>query len=1259
MDKLKSWKNWILILVCMCINLAGRSLALRLDLPIWFDAVGTIIAAIELGPLPGAVCGVLLNVITSSGEKAALPYLVVSALIGISAGLLYPRKNRTYLKLATAGVVTGLVSAAVSTSINLFTYGGLTGNAFGDALMEMIARDVQVPIITSFLGEAFVDIPDKVISFFVALVLIRLIKPFGRMMKKKEMMALLIIPLLGMSLSGPVLASDFGAEYAGSVFDADTGLESLEVSSIVQTPDGYMWAGTYSGLYRYDGYRFRRFELDEKLQSITDLFVDSKGNLWIATNDNGAARYDIASGELSFFTKEEGLPSNVIRSVTEDKAGDIYISSAGKLCRINSSDGSINIYKESSFVGIRSLASSGDTVMGIRPDGSVVVFKEGKLIYVLGGNYTCAAPEGDGNFILGSATDITGRVYMSEGNTEIVKHYSPGLSYFNKILYSSEFKGYFVCCEDGLGFISDKGSTTILTTDDFGNSIEDVCIDYQGNVWFASSKQGVKKFSWNPFEDIFSKANLTGSVVYSVLVRKGLLYAGTNKGLVTIDLKTYYSVPIPHPHYLGGCRISNIMCDSYGNLWFSTYGDYGLVELKSDDSIVYFNEESAGTEGDKFLFAKELSDGRIIAATNTGLNYIKHDRVIKTLGERNGVTSQIECAIESDDGKIFAGTDGEGIYVIEDGRIVRNIASDVGLNTMVVLKIVPCTGGYIYVTSNALYYNNGTSIKRLKKFPYSNNYDVFISDEGKAWVMSSGGIFVLEEKDLLSDGEYDYTLFNRGRGLQTSVTSGSNYVLYGDRLYISCIDGVRRISTTNYDSFNNDYKIDLSAVMAGDAIIEPENGVYNIPAIDGRIQFEVAVMNYTLSNPLLHIYLKGAEDEGITVYQKNMQVLTFTNLPYGDYELNVEVMDTAGNEVIRREVFPVHKESLLYEKPYFKLYLTTVLAFFVIYLGLVINNIFQNLSKVQKLQQQASNDPLTGLLNKRGGAEVLEQVCASRDGYLVLLDLDSFKSVNDLYGHDVGDRVLIDLSGILKKYAGPDDVLCRVGGDEFVAFYRNRDRADLVHLSGQYNEEITRLAKKQMGEDMNIPLGVSMGAVPVEKDSEGKRESYEELFKKADRAMYVVKNSGKHSICIYGDEQVRGDYDDKRKASGIADFRKIFGERGELGRAYRVDKERMQDVYRVLYRMKKNEILSGVLLRFAVETKEGEGEEVMDRFASLLLKSLRGSDIFGIDGHSTAVALLLSANEEEAEAAAKRIVNKWNEQSENAEYSVSYEKEML
>ena len=181
--------------------------------------------------------------------------MAVSIAIGVCVGVFYPRRKRNVFKAISTMVMTGILSAVISTPLNIIIYDGKTGNAWGDSFMDMLSSDIQVQALNSFLGEAFVDIPDKVVSFIIAFCLMKLI---GLVSKSHRTAAKAFGALLALSVTAPLMlypvksyAVDFESEYAGTLYDTESGLESVEINAIAQTKDGYMWVGSFSGLYRY------------------------------------------------------------------------------------------------------------------------------------------------------------------------------------------------------------------------------------------------------------------------------------------------------------------------------------------------------------------------------------------------------------------------------------------------------------------------------------------------------------------------------------------------------------------------------------------------------------------------------------------------------------------------------------------------------------------------------------------------------------------------------------------------------------------------------------------------------------------------------------------------------------------------------------------------------------------------------------------------------------------------------------------------
>ncbi len=724
-------------------------------------------------------------------------------------------------------------------------------------------------------------------------------------------------------------SENFQSEHEAVLYGSGNGLISSEANAIAQTNDGYIWAGTYSGLYRFDGVRFEKFDKDPRLCAVMQLFVDSKGKLWIGTNDAGIACYTPETEEIIFYTMEDGVAADSIRAITEDLQGNIYVGTVSSLTMITPKGEVYSPEKWDSLNGVSSLCCGTDGVIcGVTNAGVLFFLENGELVYQRefgrqGFYYTTVTDAKMNSFLVGTSGNQAEWLVFNGKETrrlEFVTHNA--ISYFNEILYDDETGSVFFCAENGLGMMTSNGTMMNLTREKFDSSISDVMKDYQGNIWFTSNKQGIMEYTADPFIDVFLRAGLSDEVVNALMVKDGLIYVATDSGLRILDARTYQERDYPYLSYFENIRIRHIMEDSQHQLWISTYGPDGLVRVDADGEVKLFNESSAETLGGRFRLSMEHSDGTVYAASNMGLNVIRGDEVISTIGQDEGLESaQILTMVEKPDGTILAGSDGEGIYLIRDGSVIGHIGPEEGLETLVVLRIVPCRDGYLYVTSNALYYDNGQEITRLTAFPYTNNYDVFLSEEDEAWVSSSAGIYVVNLDELLANENYHYELLDYSRGFNTTLTANAWNTLpdIKGNLLLCCTDGVRQISTRDYDAVDYDYDIRVHSIRYGDQTAETdEKGVYQIPSSASRIEIQASILNFSLSNPLIHMYLDGAEDEGVTVYQNALTPLTYTNLPYGAYTLHIQVLDSTEYTVLRDETFPIYKAPRWTELPIFQ-----------------------------------------------------------------------------------------------------------------------------------------------------------------------------------------------------------------------------------------------------------------------------------------------------------------------------------------------------
>ena len=321
-----------------------------------------------------------------------------------------------------------------------------------------------------------------------------------------------------------------------------------------------------------------------------------------------------------------------------------------------------------------------------------------------------------------------------------------------------------------------------------------------------------------------------------------------------------------------------------------------------------------------------------------------------------------------------------------------------------------------------------------------------------------------------------------------------------------------------------------------------------------------------------------------------------------------------------------------------------------------IHNTITNSKTIETLTEEASVDKLTGVLNKASGTAQVTRLCQDSTGALVIMDLDSFKLVNDLYGHDMGDRVLQAFADVVRRNIREHDVTARIGGDEFMAFFMNvSDKASVAALSMQLNRELEQEAIRLMGEDYGIPLGISMGVAMVPEHG----RDYESLFSLADNSLYAVKQNGKHGFAVYDQSEEEYEYDAADLARELLRITKIVEERNDMEEAMLLGREAFAIVYRYIMRFYKRYGGKVAKILFALKPEEPVSErvgmEAAKRFQEHLQKSLRKSDLVMQSRSNQFFVVLTGRTKAEADAAIGRIVSSWEEERENREVQVEFE----
>jgi len=166
--------------------------------------------------------------------------------------------------------------------------------------------------------------------------------------------------------------------------------------------------------------------------------------------------------------------------------------------------------------------------------------------------------------------------------------------------------------------------------------------------------------------------------------------------------------------------------------------------------------------------------------------------------------------------------------------------------------------------------------------------------------------------------------------------------------------------------------------------------------------------------------------------------------------------------------------------------------------------------KAEVLEQFAYTDGLTGLFNRRHFMELAQTALektkdAQASCFVMILDLDFFKKVNDTYGHLAGDEVLRNTAGVIKNTLRSYDLLGRYGGEEFVIFISETEKDNVLHLAERIREALVN--SPCVYNCIKIPCTVSIGIAAYFPDC-----TVESLIDKADKGLYAAKESGRNKV---------------------------------------------------------------------------------------------------------------------------------------------------
>ena len=963
---MKKWKIYQIALftvLCILLNVTGRNIAAHFSLMIWFDSFGTVLCAYLGGPVCGAIIGLTSNLIYGMINHSSYVYALTSIVIGVVVGYASRRGHlSTLFGTMTVSAQTAIAALVVSVPLNIIFSGGSTGNLWGNGVISFLNERGWPLLICQIIGQFYVEFLDKFVTLMILALSLRILRFIRqKLIARKSYLttksiedALKLIPLLLLLSaclhSRPAFAEETAAEdiidyndYVQTVFSSTNGLPCGEANDIVQTNDGVLWIGTYAGLYRYNGREFRWMDNYDSVRNVNCLYADEEGRLWIGTNDNGLS-ISINETIVNVIDQAHGLPSNSVRSIIRGADGYYYVGTTGSMQILALNDGlkKVNALREITYAD-KITADEKGHVAAVTSNGRLFLLRGGQIqssLQLIGDEvFNCCSFDPDGMLLAGTSGshiytyDISNGSFVQRGVQQCGT-----LSSIND-LYFVKNGELFIAADNGLAYQDRNRHFRYVNVNDFNNSIDNTLLDYQGNLWFTSSRLGLLRLAQSAFKDVYSTAGMENQVVNTVCHWQGKYYFGTDSGLDIVDEACRKQIHDELSSQLKGIRIRCIQADSNGSLWICTYG-HGLLEVDKDGAKYWYDQNNGGF-GNRCRVVTELSDGTVLAAGDTGISFIQDHTITRSLLYAEGqINSMILTLTEMDDGTILAGTDGDGIAVIRDRKINRMLTREDGLSSGVILRSVhdPLADGGFLVTSNGLcYMDEDYSIRPLNSFPYFNNYDIWFKDDHTLFVMSSAGIYVVNREELLNaaeDQDISYDLLDGKRGLNSALTANSwNYSDSRGDLFLSCDKGVFIIDTNRYSLSTRSYRINLTRIRLNNTPYQPRrNGTIRIGRGIGKLELFPEIINYTIQDPNAGYYLEGIDDEWTIMPQSTLSSITYTNLPAGTYTLHLGVFDSNRENILEERLYTIVKEKEIYDETWFVIYIMAVAMLFAAWL---------------------------------------------------------------------------------------------------------------------------------------------------------------------------------------------------------------------------------------------------------------------------------------------------------------------------------------
>jgi signal transduction histidine kinase/ligand-binding sensor domain-containing protein/CheY-like chemotaxis protein len=685
------------------------------------------------------------------------------------------------------------------------------------------------------------------------------------------------------------------------IYRSSNGFPSDEANVALQTSDGYMWFGSYQGLIRYDGSSFKTFNAMSHdgfpSSNVRALLEDSDGTLWIGTSESGVVAY--RDGIFEVFDRGRGTPSNMIRSIAMDQAGNVYFGSAGGIFSINR-DREISIIPLGLDQAVTVISIALDrqgNIYGVLNSGELLIHTGARktLVIDLGMPiYAVFAPDAE-NIILGSQGPYVLFASFDGEGLSLTEKQIP-FSMVNSI-YKDKHGRIWIAADTGIGFFDSAGNFHPI--DGLGNNglFTSITEDYENNYWITSSNGGgVILFAESPFTRVNRLIGIPDTILNTVLLTDGLWYLAGDTGLTLSDGEGN-RIENDLTRALRNTRVRSVYRDSRGDILICTYARYGLIRYSPKTGVWTSRLGENPAEGgapERIRLVQELYDGVYAVGSSTGIFFLKNERRVSpedVFG--SGTPLSIPAAMilslyydrRGGTPVLYAGTDGNGIYRISREGVAAITAED-GLPSEVILRMAEDEeGGGVWIgTGSGLCYLRDGALTQIERIPAYSVFDI-IPYGNKIWLLTANALFQVDAGPLRENSAPpSIREFGKQNGLSGSVNANSwNYVHQETgKLYFCCTDGWRGLSL--------DQEVRQFLPHAAISSIEVDDRAYYsfpeilvVPKTTSRVTFNISLLSYGLGERANLAYRLEGQDKHEYITDSTARQISYTNLSGGKY----------------------------------------------------------------------------------------------------------------------------------------------------------------------------------------------------------------------------------------------------------------------------------------------------------------------------------------------------------------------------------------